>query len=102
MIDSNDTDRIEEAKIELENLLKQPELQDSVLLVLANKQDLPHAVKKLELAERLDLVRIASGRPFLVQETIATSGVGIYAALDWLARKINGISEHESILSKVS
>lgn len=38
VIDSNDRERVNEAKEELWGLLNAPELQDAILLILANKQ----------------------------------------------------------------
>ena len=38
MVDSNDRERLSEAKEELHNMLQQDELRDACLLVLANKQ----------------------------------------------------------------
>lgn len=38
MVDSNDRDRIEEAREELESLLTEEELKECKLLVFANKQ----------------------------------------------------------------
>lgn len=42
VVDSNDVDRISVAKNELERMLSEDELRDAVLLVFANKQDLPN------------------------------------------------------------
>merc|ERR1712040_31199 len=41
IVDSNDRDRVEEAREELMKTLNEDELRDASLLVLANKQDLP-------------------------------------------------------------
>lgn len=41
VIDSQDTDRIDEARLELERILADREMRDCLLLVFANKQDLP-------------------------------------------------------------
>lgn len=41
VVDSNDRDRIVEAREELQRMLNEDELRDAVLLVFANKQDLP-------------------------------------------------------------
>ncbi len=41
VVDSNDNDRIAEAKDELMRLLAEEELKDAVILVFANKQVLP-------------------------------------------------------------
>jgi len=41
VVDSNDRDRIVEAREELQRMLNEDELRDAMLLVFANKQDLP-------------------------------------------------------------
>jgi ADP-ribosylation factor protein 1 len=41
VVDSNDRDRIIEAREELQRMLNEDELRDAILLVFANKQDLP-------------------------------------------------------------
>ncbi len=58
VVDSNDRDRIEEVKDELWRLLGEDELNEIILLVLANKQDLPNAMSTEEVTEKLDLTSI--------------------------------------------
>jgi ADP-ribosylation factor protein 6 len=41
VIDSADRDRIDEARQELERILADREMRDCLLMVFANKQDLP-------------------------------------------------------------
>jgi len=41
VVDSNDRDRVVEAREELQRMLNEDELRDAILLVFANKQDLP-------------------------------------------------------------
>lgn len=41
MIDSGDRDRIDEARLELERILADREMKECLLMVFANKQDLP-------------------------------------------------------------
>merc|ERR1712146_583607 len=41
VVDSNDRDRIEDAREELTKMLNEDEMRDAILLVYANKQDLP-------------------------------------------------------------
>lgn len=55
VVDSNDRDRISEAADELQRFLSEDELQDVILLVLANKQDLPNAMSVEEVTEHLKL-----------------------------------------------
>ena len=79
VVDSNDRDRVGEAKDELHRMLnevflyihvcmhknfpanlifrfhEQDELRDAVLLVFANKQDLPNAMNAAEITDRLGL-----------------------------------------------
>ena len=44
VVDSNDRERVEDAREELHRMLTEPELSNAVLLVFANKQDLPKAM----------------------------------------------------------
>merc|ERR1712039_1036122 len=55
VIDSNDRARIEDAREELANMLAEDEMRDAVLLVFANKQDLPNAMTAAEITEKLGL-----------------------------------------------
>jgi ADP-ribosylation factor protein 1 len=55
VIDSDDRDRILEAKEELRMLMNSDELKDSLLLVFANKQDMPGAMSASELTDKLEL-----------------------------------------------
>lgn len=55
VVDSNDRERISEAQDELMKMLNEDELRDAVLLVFANKQDLPNAMNAAELTEKLGL-----------------------------------------------
>ncbi|VDK82162.1 unnamed protein product [Dibothriocephalus latus] len=41
VVDSADRDRIEEAQIELHRIANDKEMQDAIILVFANKQDIP-------------------------------------------------------------
>lgn len=49
VVDSNDRDRVVEAREELQRMLNEDELRDAILLVFANKQDLPVSIFGLEI-----------------------------------------------------
>ena len=49
MIDSQDRDRIDEARQELHRIISDREMKDCLLLVFANKQDLPGGEKRMLL-----------------------------------------------------
>jgi len=82
---SNDGDT--SAKDELHLMLAEDELRDAVLLVLANKQDLPHAMSATEVSERLGLNKLKH-RKWHVQGTCAISGDGLYEGFDWLCNTL--------------
>ena len=88
VVDCNDTKRIKEAKEELYKLLEEDELKDSVLLIYANKQDLPEAVKPKELVNLFNLNSITH-RPWQIQGTCAATGDGLYEGLDWIGDQID-------------
>jgi ADP-ribosylation factor 1/2 len=86
VVDSNDRDRVGDARNELDRMLNEDELRDAVLLVLANKQDLPNAMGVSEIAEKLNLSNVKN-RKWYIQATTATTGEGLYEGLDWLSRE---------------
>merc|ERR1719468_533052 len=53
VVDSNDRDRVDDAREELTKMLNEDEMRDAVLLVFANKQDLPDAMTAAEITEKL-------------------------------------------------
>ncbi len=87
VIDSNDKERLSEARAELEKMLQEDELKDAVLLVFANKQDLPNALSVSELTEGLGLNQM-KGKKWYVQAACATQGTGLYEGLDWLSTEL--------------
>ncbi|XP_056263491.1 ADP-ribosylation factor 2a [Pseudoliparis swirei] len=84
VVDSNDRERVGEAKDELMRMLAEDELDGAVLLVFANKQDLPNAMNAAEVTEQLGLQTLRS-RSWYIQATCATGGNGLYEGLDWLS-----------------
>ena len=83
MVDSNDRDRMEDAREELKKMLDEDELRDAIVLVFANKQDLPKAMSATEVTDALQLHSLH--RPWYIQATCATHGDGLYEGLDWLS-----------------
>lgn len=55
VVDSNDRERVSEAREELQRMLSEDDLRSSLLLVFANKQDLPNAMNAAELTDKLGL-----------------------------------------------
>lgn len=90
VVDSNDRERIGEAKEELMRMLAEDELREAVLLVFANKQDLPNALNSAEITEKLGLHEL-SRRNWFIQATCATQGNGLYEGLDWLANQLKSM-----------
>merc|ERR1711971_1321978 len=95
VVDSNDSERInneydwqDNAHFELNSMLREDELKDAALLVLANKQYLPQAMSVNECTEKLGLNQLRN-RDWYIQSTCATTGDGLYEGLDWLANTLN-------------
>ncbi|GFO37894.1 ADP-ribosylation factor 1 [Plakobranchus ocellatus] len=84
VVDSNDRERIGEAKEEIMRMLNEDELRNAKLLVFANKQDLPNAMNAAEVTDKLGLHSLRS-RSWYIQAACATSGDGLYEGLDWLS-----------------
>jgi ADP-ribosylation factor protein 1 len=75
--DSSDIRRIDEARDKLHELLDD-ELRDAILLVYANKRDLPDAI---------------ANRPWHVQGDCTATGEGLHAGMDWIGEQISKKSE---------
>ena len=87
VVDCNDRHRVDVAREELKKLLEADELQNAVLLVYANKQDLPHSLTCAEVSDKLGLHGIRH-RPWYIQSTCAVSGEGLYEGMDWLCAQL--------------
>jgi small GTP-binding protein len=91
VVDSADRDRIDDskdyensAKEELSRMLGEEELRHAALLVFANKQDLPGAMKVQEITERLGLNKLRN-RQWFVQGASAPTEDGLFEGLDRLS-----------------
>lgn len=89
-----------EAREELDaNILRDDGAPDfpraSPILVLANKQDLPDALRVQEIAEALRLSAIPT-RPCHIQGTSSHTGDGLQEGLDWLCEAIRQQRRRES------
>jgi ADP-ribosylation factor protein 1 len=89
VVDSNDRDRIDAAREELHKMINEDELRDAVILVFANKQDLPNAMSAAEVTDKLGLHSLRA-RNWFIQACRATTGDGLYEGLDWLSATLKG------------
>merc|ERR1719449_57274 len=88
VVDSNDRDRIGTAEEELRRMLENDEFNNTVVLIFANKMDLPNAFSIQEIKEKMKIDQNIKGREYHIQQTCATSGDGLYEGLDWMATKL--------------
>jgi ADP-ribosylation factor-like protein 1 len=88
VIDSCDAERLETSKAELSAILSEDELKDAVILVYANKQDLPGALSESAVAEGLGLPAIKN-RTWSIYKTSAVKGEGIFEGLEWLSTALS-------------
>jgi signal recognition particle receptor subunit beta len=87
VIDSNDRERVSEARDELQRMLAEDELRDAILLIFANKQDLPNAMTAPEITDKLGLHSMRN-RNWYIQASCANTGDGLYEGLDWLSNQL--------------
>ena len=86
VVDSSDRNRINKAREELQKMLAEDDLKNTILLVFANKQDLG-VMDVQEVIDQLQLTSI-KGRPWHCQGTSALTGDGLNEGLDWLSKKL--------------
>ncbi|KAK2720337.1 ADP-ribosylation factor-like protein 1 [Artemia franciscana] len=87
VVDSVDRDRMGISKQELVSMLEEEELKDSILAVLANKQDMQGAMSVAEVHQALGLDALKN-RTFQIFKTSAIKGEGLDASMDWLSNAL--------------
>jgi len=87
VVDSNDIDRLQQARDELHAIISHKDNVGKPLLILANKQDLPNAATKTTLTEELQLNSIKSCDWFII-ECSATQNQRARLGFEWLSQKL--------------
>ena len=89
VVDSCDKDRISLSKKELMAMLEEEELNNTILLVFANKQDCKGAMTVAEVSQGLGLINIKD-RQYHICKASAINGEGLQEGLEWLSNAIAG------------
>ncbi|KAJ6863175.1 ADP-ribosylation factor 1-like [Populus alba x Populus x berolinensis] len=99
VVDSSDVDRLVIAKDEFHAILEakiagglppkkfEEELRGAIVLIFANKQDLPGALDDAAVTEALELHKIKN-RQWAIFKTSAIKGEGLFEGLDWLSNTL--------------
>ena len=90
VVDSNDRDRLRKAAEELHKMVLDNEMRFAVLLIFANKTDLPHSLSVEEITQELRLEEIKD-RKWKVQPACAITGEGLWVGLQWLGKNVKSI-----------
>ena len=89
VVDSNDRERISESAEELHEICQDDRMYGVPVVIMANKQDLPHAMTCSDLIKLLDLEKLSKTRNrWFVQSTCAVNGDGIYESMKKLSDMI--------------
>lgn len=84
VVDAAETERLEEAKVELHRLSRAADNQGVPVLVLANKQDRPGALSAAEVGKRLAVRELPAATLTHVQGCSAVDGLGLQPGLERL------------------
>ncbi|KAI9368887.1 ADP-ribosylation factor family-domain-containing protein [Aspergillus egyptiacus] len=87
VVDSSDAARMEEARSELHKIINDREMKDALLLVFANKQDVPGHMSPEEVTNALQLAQLKD-KLWYVAPSVATEGTGIFEGLAWLSNNV--------------
>ena len=82
VVDSADVRRLRDCKDELRKLLGEEKLAGASLLIFANKQDIPGALTKEEIAAVLELETLGK-RHWRIESCSAFTGEGLLEGFDW-------------------
>lgn len=105
VVDSADTERMDEVKREFVECFKHPMLQGKPILIFANKQDLKEALDEAEISQQMGLNELTSSS-HLVVKTIADAKKNgdafderIFEGLNWLLKSVT--SDYQRLNSRV-
>ena len=87
VVDSSDVERVGTSRQEFHAILEEEELSDAVVLVYANKQDLPGALSDAQITEGLGLAEIKD-RQWAIFKTSAIKGEGLWEGMEWLSNTL--------------
>ena len=87
VVDSGDSNRIDECRAELESLLAEPQLAGVPLLLFANKQDLLSALDPAEITSALGLEKLTD-RSFQICACSAKTGEGLTEGMEWMVSRV--------------
>ncbi|XP_053195278.1 ADP-ribosylation factor-like protein 4D [Scomber japonicus] len=88
VVDAAESERMEEAKVELHRITRSAENQGVPVLVLANKQDMDGAMSALEVEKSLALHELSSSTLHHTQGCSALDGQGLQPGLEKLYEMI--------------
>lgn len=87
VIDATDQRRLSSAKAELLAIFQHESMKQVPLVIIANKQDKPGALKKDDILRKLDMSNWSHG-PYEIQEASALKGDGLTDAFTALTKLI--------------
>ncbi|KAI8340284.1 ADP-ribosylation factor family-domain-containing protein [Chlamydoabsidia padenii] len=89
VVDSTDRRRLEECKDTFETMISNDSVEGVPVLMLANKQDLPNALRVEEIKEVFNKIAVKLGaRDSRVLPVSALEGNGVKEAIDWMIKRL--------------
>ncbi|ORX88605.1 P-loop containing nucleoside triphosphate hydrolase protein [Basidiobolus meristosporus CBS 931.73] len=85
VVDSTDSSRLQECREAFESMVAHDSTEGVPVIMLANKQDLPNALKVEEIKEIFNKIALSlDARDSKVMPISALNGEGVKEAIDWL------------------
>ena len=92
IVDSNDPERFAEASEELQSIVTDDRMRGVPVMMLANKQDLPHSRNVSEVTEKLGMHNLKD-RAWHVQGCCAVTGDGLLEGMNELSRMVKNFKK---------
>ena len=87
VVDSSERERLPTVREELLRMIAHPDLQSSVVLVFANKQDIPGAMGAAEVSACLGLDQVTT-HEWHIQACCALTGAGLWEGMTWISERM--------------
>lgn len=90
VVDTSDKNRMDENNCVFKDIIGSECFEKKPILILANKQDVPHALETDDIIKKLELDDIHD-RPWEIFSCIAKEGQGLKKPLQWLMHQIDEV-----------
>lgn len=99
VIDSSDREKLDDVKANLHRYAKNEKLKECILLILANKKDLPNARSVDQIKQAIDYESLPQKEKNILA-SCAITGEGLSEGFNWICELLSRQNQSENLITK--